>query len=218
MNTELDTFETKLLADLRAVVDERAAARLVRDRRQRRIRWSVAAAAALITLGGAGFVALNQSSPAYAVAPHDDGSVTVTINRLEQASDLEAALARAGIRADVTYTRPGFGCAPGRFTPAAAEPSGGTMEASVDAAGAYSLTLPKNLLAAGQTLVLETSWNKEFWSLGLSIAEGTVGECRQVKVDPLVPPSEKPRGPASSAEASSSASPAGPIASPSPSR
>lgn len=220
MNTELDSFETKLLAELHDVVDERAAARIAHGRRQRRIRWSVAAAAALATLGGAGILALNQSTPAYAVAPHDDGSVTVTINRLEDADALEAALARVGIAADVTYTKPGFGCAPGRFTPASSRRDNQmVMEASVDAKGAYTLTLRKNLLATGQTLVLETSWDKDFWTLGFSIARGAVGACRQVKVEPPVLPSDRPSGQRSgSAEGSASARPVQPSVTPTPSR
>ncbi|QYC42004.1 hypothetical protein Nocox_22000 [Nonomuraea coxensis DSM 45129] len=52
---------------------------------------------------------------AYAVAKSPDGTVTVTVNELRDPSGLEAKLAEAGVKADVTFLGPDGRCAAPRF-------------------------------------------------------------------------------------------------------
>ena len=121
----LDSYETALLSELRGEVRRRAlspaAAPAPRPVRRRLVLAgaSVAAVAAAVTvplaLGG---------SPAYAVSPNSDGSVTVTIQRAEDAAGLQQALADNGVAARVDYVPSGYACDPARFTPASGEASG----------------------------------------------------------------------------------------------
>ena len=103
MTTSL-TFEDRLLAELRQVVAANPAPPASRRRvavPQRLLLVAAGAAsaalAALIVAGGGG-------SSAYALERQSDGSVTVHINSLSDASGLEGSLRRAGIPAVVDYT------------------------------------------------------------------------------------------------------------------
>ena len=183
MPTELDSFETKLLAELRSEIATRAP-----QRRSGR-RWlAVAAAAAAVGLTSAGVLLTTNATPAYALTPHADGSVTVTVNRLEGADALEAALAREGITADVTYTEPGTMCAPGRYTEAT--PPDSWMQVVSDLNGSQSITVPASVAGSGLTLVLESSWQgsgqQETWVLGVGYASGAVGTCEQLPAEQVI--------------------------------
>ena len=118
----LDTFETALLGQLTAVVDERAVQASTTPSRRltgRPARWAAAVAAAAV--GTAALLVLpGGTTPAYAVESDSSGSVTVTINQLADASALKDALAEKGITADVTYPGVGKQYAAGRFTEAPA--------------------------------------------------------------------------------------------------
>jgi hypothetical protein len=107
-STQLDSFETALLTELRREVVEHPAvpslspSPMRRPRRRRRLAAAGATAVAasvvaVFGLGGSG------GSPAYAVAEDGDGDVTVTIHQLDDATGLEQALAAHGIDADVSY-------------------------------------------------------------------------------------------------------------------
>jgi hypothetical protein len=105
-STQLDSFETALLAELRREVTELPApvAAPVPMRRPRRLRLAAvgatgfaACAVAVFGLGSGG------GTPAYAVDENGAGDVTVTIHRLDDAAGLEKALADHGIDADVSY-------------------------------------------------------------------------------------------------------------------
>ncbi len=113
-STQLDTFETALLAELRREVAEHPApapspaAPTRRPRRRLRLAAVGATAAAasvvaLLGLGGPGGV------PAYAVEKNSAGDVIVTVHRLDDADGLERALRARGIDADVSYDAEGFG-------------------------------------------------------------------------------------------------------------
>jgi len=195
----LDTFETALLGQLTTVVDERAAQASASPSRRltgRPARWAAAVAAA--AAGTAALLVLpGGTTPAYAVESDSSGSVTVTINQLADASALKDALAAKGITADVTYPGVGKQCAAGRFTEAPA--AGGTpSEASAFnssvGSGGFSMTIPKNMIRPGQTLVLESVWpDSQSWMVKAAIADGPVGTCQLVDADPMFMP---PAGPA----------------------
>src|SRR5689334_136742 len=135
-STQLDSFETALLVELRREVAEHPAApSLVRRPRRRRRLAALSATAvaasvvAVFGLGGSG------GSPAYAVAEDGNGDVTVTIHRLDDAAGLERALAAHGIDADVSYDPSQSGTAAmlnsngpgGAFPPPGSAPSGGGL-------------------------------------------------------------------------------------------
>lgn len=96
----LDTFETKLLAELRTAVQVQPEPIAFR----RRSRAYAAAAAAVAGIAAAIAVPLTSGgSPAFAVQDKSDGSVVVTIDRLEDAAGLQDALAAHGLPATVDY-------------------------------------------------------------------------------------------------------------------
>jgi len=190
----LDTFESALLGQLTAVVDERATQAATSPSRRltsRPARWSAAVAAA-----AAGTVALlvlpGGATPAYAVDTDSSGSVTIRINQLADANALKDALAAKGITADVTYPGVGKQCAAGRFTEA--PPIGGTpseanaFQMSGGSAG-FTMTVPKNMIKSGQTLVLESIWpDNQTWMVKSAIADGPVGACQLVDADQIITP------------------------------
>ena len=100
MTTELDTFETALLTELRSTVADRAPKR----QRKRKLTLSAVAASAAAAVGIS--LAVGGSSPAFAVHREADGDISVTINRLDDAAGLESALAAQGVTADVDYNHP----------------------------------------------------------------------------------------------------------------
>ncbi|MCY7401604.1 MAG: hypothetical protein LH477_11745 [Nocardioides sp.] len=113
MTTDLDAFETRLLAELRSEVAEPAS---VATRRPRRL---LAAAAAVAAATGLGLLLVPGlgTTPAYSVSEGNSGEIEVEISRPEDAAGLENALAERGITADVTYL-PGLAtCALGRYEP-----------------------------------------------------------------------------------------------------
>jgi hypothetical protein len=109
MNTQLDTFETALLAELRREVQEHpaptpapTAGRPPRRRLKVLVAGAVATAAAAVAavgLTGGGPTA----SPAFAVTASPNGSVRLAVYRLDDGADLEAALAGHGIDATVHF-------------------------------------------------------------------------------------------------------------------
>jgi len=96
----LDQFESSLLTELRAHVSDEAFASPKRTSRGWVAGMAVvvvaAVAASLVTLAG-------PTSTAFAVGPAPDGDVVVHVYRLEDAAGLERALARAGVKAMVSY-------------------------------------------------------------------------------------------------------------------
>ena len=179
----LDSYETALLHELRGEVERRAVltsdvpatATVTPARRTVRRRLvlagaSVAAVAAAVTvplaLGG---------SAAYAVSPNSDGSVTVTIQRPEDADGLQRALAANGVNAEVDYVPSGYVCDPERYTPADG-PSTGPVSVQSSAEG-MTFTVPRAMGDAGRTLVIVMSGDQHSGSLEVLSAQGTVGAC-----------------------------------------
>ena len=157
MNTPLDSFETRLLAELREHVADRAPVDGMAEQSARRsgrawllIAASCAAAAAAVVL----FVPGVGSSPAYSVGEGNAGEVHVEINRPEDAAGLEEALEERGITADITYLPELQTCAPGRYEVVDRESTG-----MITSVGERSITviLPSDTVRDGETLVLTWS-------------------------------------------------------------
>jgi hypothetical protein len=133
-------FEERLLAELKAVVADRAAAvaRMeAEDHAAAKPAWrrlgprlalgagiALAAVAAALVVSAGG----DNASKAFAVVPREGGGVTIKIYSLEDASGLESALAEAGIRSQVTWLPVGKVCREPHYKPSIAHlPGGGTI-------------------------------------------------------------------------------------------
>ncbi|HEY0185962.1 MAG TPA: hypothetical protein VGC67_00600 [Cellulomonas sp.] len=164
----LDTFETRLLAELRTVVDQgrpvapptvvpSADAAPTAARRPRRTVWAVGVAAAAVTAGAVLVVPTVLADPAWAVTGTATGEVDITVDRIEDAAGLERALAATGITADVTFVPDGGQCAEGRYTELDA--TGTTL--SIGSDHSFRITLPDGTVPADGTLVIAASWLAE---------------------------------------------------------
>lgn len=221
--TPLGPFEERLLSSLRTVVSERAAERAAegaaeaptdvaapdpaRDRSRpagmpRRRRTLVAAAAAVAAaVTGFSLASPSGATPAFAVSERGPDTVAVQVNRLESPDALERAFADLGITADVTYTRPGMTCQPGRYRPVVTQPGpeatlsfSSGVGGDVGASGA-TLTVDRRMIRPGQTYVVETSWSGSGWMLRAEVAAGPVSPCEQVPDTTAVPaPPASPSG------------------------
>lgn len=148
--SELDPFESRLLAELRREV---VAADVRTPRRTRGRALAVAAGVAATATVGVVLVPGLGTTPVYSVHEGNSGEIEVEINRPEDATGLERALEEHGIAADITYLPDLQGCAPGRF-------------AEVDRAVGMSLqigeeivkvTLPPGAVRDGETFVMVLS-------------------------------------------------------------
>jgi hypothetical protein len=106
---QLGQFEQNLLTELREAVAEQAGGPQPRRPLPHK-RLALAAAGGGLLAAGllVGLPAMNgdQAPAAYAVAANDDGTVTVTITRLDDAEGLERQLEAHGIAAEIDYTSP----------------------------------------------------------------------------------------------------------------
>ncbi|MGN6202047.1 MAG: hypothetical protein ACTHNY_06545 [Solirubrobacterales bacterium] len=78
---------------------------------------------------------------AFAVEPREGGGVRIRVYSLEDAAGLEEALRDAGIRAQVTWLRPGMTCDETRFAPSVAKLPGGGSLGGVEMGGPGTLTI-----------------------------------------------------------------------------
>ncbi|MBP2702209.1 hypothetical protein JOL79_00165 [Microbispora sp. RL4-1S] len=112
-----ETFEDRLLAQLKAEIAERAARkRALPSRRFTGRRLLACAAVVGVVAAAAAAVPLVVESrhPAYALTRHPDGSITLRISEFRDPGKVEDDLARMGVRADITYLPLGKQCAFGR--------------------------------------------------------------------------------------------------------
>lgn len=187
MNTRQDRFEDRLLVALRSVVDAnpapvRSLAPAGRSLRRPVLVGGVVAGAAvtastLFVAGG--------STAAYAVDANSDGSVTVTINSLQDASGLQQKLAAAGIKAVVDYVPSGKMCKQPRYN-TSSHAVGGNMKVDTAKGGSTTFTIASGQVAPGDTLVIESSGGTGFSSIGVGVADGAVAPCQVV--DATMPP------------------------------
>jgi hypothetical protein len=98
----LDSFESALLAELRAHVVARSIDQPARRPVGRRLA-ALAAAAAVAAVAAATGLAGLRPDPAFAVERQGDGDIVVTILHLSDTAGLEHALAKNGVTAQVTY-------------------------------------------------------------------------------------------------------------------
>jgi hypothetical protein len=151
MNAQLDSFETALLTRLREHMDQQpdVRPRFSRPRLLLGAAAMVAAAAAMVVvIPGLGTTA------AYSVQEGNAGTITVEVNRLEDAEGLEAELAKFGVKADIAYLPDKTECAPGRYTPVDRALSG--MQVSMGAQ-LLRVTLPPGTVRDGETFVMAVS-------------------------------------------------------------
>jgi len=179
MNT---SFEDRLLAELREVVESRPApAREPSARRTppRRVGLTLGAGAALAAVGAAAVVLAGGGSdtPAYAVERQDDGTVTVDINNLRDADGLERKLRAAGVPAEVDYTPEDKTCRSPRGKPADGPHTMG-MRGRDD--GSARLTIPRGDVKPGETVVISTSVGEHLSSIGIEIVDGPVAACELI--------------------------------------
>lgn len=151
MNDPLDSFETALLTRLREHVDHQPAARpRLRGRRLLIGAAATVAAAAVMVVVVPGL----GSTTAYSVQEGNSGTITVEVQRLENAKGLEAELAKYGINADITYVPDSQQCAPGRYAPVDRKLSGMTLSMGLQQ---LRVTLPPGAIRDGETFVMAVS-------------------------------------------------------------
>ncbi len=182
--TELDAFETALLAELRSQVEQNAAETSPLEAAQhpprRSRRWVAGiAASATVAVGATILMHSLQPTPAYAVSGRNGKEVTVRVMRLEGAAELERALAERGIPADITYLPAGKQCARNRYTAV----SGPGLMLGVGQ-NMFEVTIPAGAVGKGDTFVMSASVvpieNRVTASVEFDIAHGPVKPCRVV--------------------------------------
>lgn len=179
----MNTFEDKLLTELREVVAERAAAPAPIAVRRKRPRVLIGIAACL-TLAAGTAVAVpilggeQATSPAYAVTGRPDGTVRITIYRIEDDKGLEKALTAAGVDADVNYLPAGKVC---RRIPAGERPATDAygIRGKLLDGGAWEMEFPRQ---RGLSLLITTgpkspSKPLPFTILTDRLKTGTFGPC-----------------------------------------
>ena len=150
--TELDTFESRLLAELcREVTTVSVGAPA--PRRGRRRALAVAACVAATAVMGVVLIPGLGPTRAYSVQEGNAGTVEVQINRPEDAAGLEQALAEHGIAADITYLPDLQECAPGRYTEVERE-VGMMLQIGQEM---VKVTLPPGSVRDGETFVMVLS-------------------------------------------------------------
>lgn len=197
MNTHEDRFEDRLLLALRGVVEANPAPvhSVVPAGRSLKRPALAGGAVAGVAVAASSLLVAGGSGAAYAVDSHSDGSVTVTINSLKDASGLQHKLAAAGVKAVVDYLPAGKACQQPRYQPASAGAQG-SLQVETRKGGPTTFTISAGELAAGDTLVVETSGGVGFSQIGVGVASGAVRPC--TPVDSTVPlPGPPGQGPGS---------------------
>jgi hypothetical protein len=177
MKTDLDAFESKLLAELQQHVAERSATYGLAEERPRHLarpRLVLVAAGAAAAVAAVVVIPDLGSSPAYSVDEGNAGQIHIEINRPEDASGLQRALQKHGIAADITYLSMLQTCAPGRYTVVERNLHG--MSTNIGERS-ISVTLPPGAVQDGETFVL--TWSvlsmsaDELKAAGISSGPGT---------------------------------------------
>ncbi|HEX5713969.1 MAG TPA: hypothetical protein VFX85_11700 [Solirubrobacterales bacterium] len=177
-------FERKLLGELKAVVAERDAeqAAAIRAaspsrgwRRAPRLALAgcavLAAATAVLVFSSGG----DNPPEAFAVEPQQGGGVKIEIYSLEDASGLEAALADAGIRSQVTWLPAGKVCREPHFKPSIVRlPGGGSLGGMTMGGPGGPMTI-----SVGST----QRWREESFGK-IKRGEVSPGEMANVNLDP----------------------------------
>jgi len=204
-------FEDRLLAELRRHVPIQPEEKPTNRRRVPRRLAVAGGLAALLAAGAAAGVPFlsGGSAPAYAVTDNGDGTVTVDIASLTDASGLQQKLRDAGINAVVQYLPPGKTCKQPWYTPAGRLEAGGTPTQKMRVQGGVRVTQDGHAtftissdLPDDVTLVITTQGNFTTvngpQAIAIALAQGAVPPCDVVDAppgsDPLPPPPGKPGG------------------------
>ena len=182
MNAPLDSFETALLTSLREDVEHQTTVRPRLSRPGLFLGLAAAAAAAMIVVvPGLGTTA------AYSVQEGNSGTITVEVQRLEDADGLEAELSKYGVTADITYLSDRQECAPRRYTPVDRSLSGMQVSMGSDL---LRVTLPPGTVRDGETFVMAVSGDSVVdrggftgWS-DFDVTAGPVQPCSVVPAPP----------------------------------
>lgn len=155
MSDQLDSFEARLLTELRQHVAGSPAADNEPERQARNVsavRLAIASVV-IVVVGAVLLVPGLGSSPAYAVGEGNAGEIRVEINRPEDADGLEQALEAYGVAADITYLPQLQVCEPGRYTVVDRQIAGMTSVGE----RSMVVTLPPGTIRDGETFVLAWS-------------------------------------------------------------
>ncbi len=180
---DTDTFEDRLLLQLRDVVRAQTPAQTGRPHRVRNRSLAGAAAAVAGAATAAGLVMTGGASAAYAIDEHD-GTVQVTIKSLSDASGLQQALRDKGIPAYVDYTPAGKTCQQPRGQLAGGQ--GRVSGSAFDSNGHATFSINPGTLKSGESVVIETSGGNGPTSIGVEFIQGAVAACTLVDA-PSVP-------------------------------
>lgn len=171
-----DTFEDRLLTQLKHAVDERP------TRHRGRV-LAVGAGLGLTAVLGFGIPTVMAGTASAYEITEDGDSLTIEIRELTDAEGLEAALAEYGLDADVTYLPHGKACADGRYTPVAGD-DGIRAAGRGDSGGKLrSFGIELEGFDSDNTLVIEISaTDGSLVSIGPKVGatSGEVGECEVV--------------------------------------
>jgi hypothetical protein len=210
------SFEERLLAELRAVVEERAAmpvdAGVERNPRYateslhgrvsggRRLAPRLVFGGAAVAAVAAGVLAVSSgtgdTSSAFAVEPQGDGEVRVEISSLSDAAGLEKALGEAGIKADVNYLAAGMTCQEPRSGAGGGHPEKGRMSVGIkQTPDSAVFTINRDAVGAGDTLLVTASpmpaggpGPESGDMVGVQVAQGAVSACVPVPAPEALPP------------------------------
>jgi hypothetical protein len=192
----LGGFEEKLLGELKTVVAQRKAeqtglapARTPLWRRPRIV--SVASASALAIGATIGVPLLGgestapSASAAFTLTTNDDGTITVTIHRWDDAEGLEEQLEAHGISAEVDYVPEGKQCQEDRGTPS--DSHGGFLldQMAGDDLHTFTFTLRPDDFGPDDTFVIEHTASGD-WE-GDTGGVASLGQRTQVIDGPVAP-------------------------------
>lgn len=188
---ELGHFEQNLLTELREVVAEQARAPQPRRTLPYRRLTLAAAGAGLLAAGllvGVPALDGDQTPAAYAVTTNADGTITVTLNDVndtEAAEGLERELEARGVAAEIDYVPGGKVC---RDSPASYAGAAGVDVPNLVASNETVMVL-RPAVIEGRTVVVEITLAGTFWKIGddapesyfstfrVGLAEGPVPAC-----------------------------------------
>jgi hypothetical protein len=136
--------------------------------------WAAAGAAGVAGAVAAGVVVLGGGSPAYAVTPNADGTVTVALKQLAAIPAANIKLRAYGIRAVLVPVRPGCPSMPP--PPAGSHPQSARGSATGSGNG-MSITLDVRGAPAGEIAVVAASSVHGQVQLATQLTKGPVPSC-----------------------------------------
>ena len=185
MTSDLDSFEAQLLHDLKTRIAARSLEEPISQAVPSVRRWrrtAVAAAAAAVATAAAVIVPGVVAGPAYAVDEGPSGTITVKVNRLENAAGLRRALAKHGVKADVQYLGREMQCTAGRYRPAdSASHSATSFTVGTDR---IVVELDRRDVSHGETVVIAASRITNGVHGEVGIADGPVRDCQPIQLAP----------------------------------